>query len=75
MLVEEARKGGKKVAMNDEDNEIRLTDDEGSGAISNINLDHSNSTLKGSQEKFIGDVLPEGLIESLNGSKYYIPSK
>lgn len=44
MLVEEARKGGKKVAMNDEDNEIRLTDDEGSDAVSHINLDNTGST-------------------------------
>jgi hypothetical protein len=62
MLAEEARKGGKKVAMNDHDNEIRLTDDEDSELPSNINLDHSHSTMRANFEIRVGQVLPEELV-------------
>jgi hypothetical protein len=73
MLEEEARKGGKRVAMNDDDNEIRLTDDEGSHLVSNINLDNSDSTFRAQHtDKFIGTVLPVQLTQSLNKSKYFL---
>jgi hypothetical protein len=76
MLVEEARRGGKKVAMNDEDNEIRLTDDEGSDvAASNINLNNTESTIKACNEDHIGNVLPQELILSLNRPKYFVLNK
>lgn len=75
MLAEEARKGGKKVAMNDQDNEIRLTDDEESEMASNINLDHSSSTLRPNADVRVGQVLPDDLVMSLNQSKYFLANK